>query len=164
MKFEKTAEEKYVDLGYNKEDEIATEDIEVHYIEIPKFIKKNPEVNKKIEQWLWLIVGKEEKIKMAEKKNEEVKKAVEVLDEMSMSKEERERYEAIQKFEFNYNTSMYNIREIGKKEGKIEGKRENQIEISKKLYELGMNINKIADITGLSLSELKKILNENNKK
>lgn len=101
---------------------------------------------------------------MAEEKNEEVKKAVEVLDEMSMSKEERERYEAIQKFEFNYNTSMYNIREIGKKEGKIEGKRENQIEISKKLYELGMNINKIADITGLSLSELKKILNENNKK
>ena len=101
---------------------------------------------------------------MAEEKNEEVKKAVEVLDEMSMSKEERERYEAIQKFEFNYNTSMYNIREIGKKEGKIEGKRENQIEISKKLYELGMNINKIADITGLSLSELKKIVNENNKK
>ena len=95
--------------------------------------------------------------------NEEVKKAVEVLDEMSMSKEERERYEAIQKFEFNYNTSMYNIREIGKKEGKIEGKRENQIEISKKLYELGMNINKIADITGLSVSELKKILNQNNK-
>lgn len=105
---------------------------------------------------------------MAEEKNEEVKKAVEVLDEMSMSKEERERYEAIQKFEFNYNTSMYNIREIGKKEGrkkgKIEGKRENQIEISKKLYELGMDINKISNITGLSLSELKKILNENNKK
>ena len=100
---------------------------------------------------------------MAEEKNEEVKKAVEVLDEMSMSKEERERYEAIQKFEFNYNTSMYNIREIGKKEGKIEGKREKQIEISKKLYELGMSINKISNITGLSVSELKKILNQNNK-
>ena len=167
MKFEKTTEEKYVDMGYNSEEEIATEDIEVHYIEIPKFIKKNPEVNKKIEQWLWLIVGKEEKIKMAEEKNEEVKKAVEVLDEMSMSKEERERYEAIQKFEFNYNTSMYNIREIGKKEGKkegkIEGKRENQIEISKKLYELGMDINKISNITGLSVSELKKLLNQNKK-
>ena len=51
-----------------------------------------------------------------------------------------------------------------KKEGKIEGKRENQIEISKKLYELGMDLNKISDITGLSLSELKKILNDNNKK
>ena len=100
---------------------------------------------------------------MAEEKNEEVKKAVEVLDEMSMSKEERERYEAIQKFEFNYNTSMYNIREIGKKEGKIEGKREKQIEISKKLYELGMSINKISNITGLSVSELKKLLNQNKK-
>ena len=99
MKFEPTAEETYVDMGYTKEDEIATKDVEMHFIEIPKFKKKNPDANAKLEQWLQLLVGEEEKIKMAEEKNRKVKKAVEVLDEMSMSREERERHEAILKAE-----------------------------------------------------------------
>ena len=158
MKFEKTEEEKYVNMGYGKEEEIATEDVEVHYIEIPKFIKKNPGTNERIEQWLWTIVGKEDKIKMAEKKNKKVKKAVEVLDEMSMSKEERERYEAIQKYEFNYNTSMHNVREIGLQEGLKKGKKEIE-NIVKKLYKMGMDINNISKATGLSLEKIKEIVN-----
>lgn len=59
MKFEKKPEE-YVDLGYLKE-EIATKDIEMHFIEIPKFLKKKPEVKTKLEQWMWLIVGRKSK-------------------------------------------------------------------------------------------------------
>ena len=63
-------------------------------------------------------------------KNKEVKKAVKVLDEMSMSKEERERYEAIQKYEFNYNTGVRNAREIGIQEG--EKRKQVEIIIEKK--------------------------------
>ena len=162
MKFEKTKEQKYVNMGYKTEDEIATKDIEVHYIEIPKFIKKNPGTNARIEQWLWTIVGKEDKVKMAESKNKEVKKAVEVLDEMSMSKEERERYEAIQKYEFNYNTSMHNAREIGLQEGKKEGEKEKQKEIAKivkNLYKIGMDNNNISKVTGVSLEKIKELTN-----
>ena len=137
----------------------------MHFIEIPKFKKKNPNVNAKLEQWLWLLAGEEEKIKMAEEKNKEVKKAVEVLDEMSMSREERERHEAILKAEFNYNTSMYNMRQEGLEEGKkegikegiIEGKRKKQIEIAKKLLKKNMTINEIQEITELSLEEIKQI-------
>lgn len=153
MKFEKTEEKKYVEMGYKIEDEIATKDIEVHYIEIPKFIKKNPGTNARIEQWLWTIVGKEDKIKMAESKNKEVKKAVEALDEMSMSKEERERYEAIQKYEFNYNTSMRNIKEIGLQEGKIK----KQIEIAKKLLKKGMSEEDIEEITELKIDQIEQL-------
>lgn len=161
MKFEPTPENTYVDMGYTKEDETATKDVEMHFIEIPKFKKKNPNTNAKLEQWLWLLAGEEEKIKMAEEKNKEVKKAVEVLDEMSMSREERERHEAILKAEFNYNTSMYNMRqeglEEGIKEGIIEGKRKKQIEIAKKLLKKNMSINEIQEITELSLEEIKQI-------
>lgn len=95
---------------------------------------------------------------MAEKKNKKVKKAVEVLDEMSMSKEERERYEAIQKYEFNYNTSMHNVREIGLQEGLKKGKKEIE-NIVKKLYKMGMDINNISKATGLSLEKIKEIVN-----
>ena len=56
MKFEKTKENEYVEMGHKNEEEIATTDLEMHFIELPKFIKKNPGANTKLEQWLWLIV------------------------------------------------------------------------------------------------------------
>ena len=107
---------------------------------------------------------------MAEEKNKEVKKAVEVLDEMSMSREERERHEAILKAEFNYNTSMYNMRQEGleegmkkgitkgKKEGIAEGKKANKIEIAKKLLKKNMDILEIQEITGLTQEEIEQLI------
>ena len=94
IKFEKDEKEKYVDMEYDKEDEYVTEDLEVHYIELPKFIKKNPGVKTKLEQWLWLICGEEGgKVEMAKEENEKVKEASEVLERMSMSYEERWLYD-----------------------------------------------------------------------
>lgn len=158
MKFEPTTQSAYVDMGYEKEEEIATKEVEMHFIEIPKFKKKNPNTNARIEQWLWLLAGEEEKIKMAEKKNKEVKRAVEELDEMSMDKAERERYEAILKAKFNYNTSMYNMRE----EGLNAGKKEEKIEIAKKLLKMNLDINKIREATELSLQEIEELSQNNN--
>ena len=99
---------------------------------------------------------------MAEEKNKEVKKAVEVLDEMSMSREERERHEAILKAEFNYNTSMYNMRQEGIKQGEKKGidlgKRKKQIEIAQKLLEKKMDIEEIEEITGLTKEEIEQLI------
>ena len=89
MKYESKAKEKYVDMGYKEEEEIASKYLEMHYIELPKFKKKNPDTKEKLDQWLWLISGKEEKIKMAEKENEEVKKAVRTLEQISADPKER---------------------------------------------------------------------------
>ncbi len=58
MKFEKTKESEFVDLGYAQEDEMATKNLEMHFIELPKFIKKVTIPESELEQWLWLIVGK----------------------------------------------------------------------------------------------------------
>lgn len=68
MKFENTKENEFVDMGYQREDEIAAQDLEMHFIEIPKFVKKNLGANTKLEQWLWLIAGREEKLEMAKKR------------------------------------------------------------------------------------------------
>jgi len=75
-------------MGYKQEDEIATKDLEMHFIEIPKFVKKNPEAKTELEQWLWLLAGREEKLEMAKKENKEIKKAIEIIDEMSMDEKE----------------------------------------------------------------------------
>lgn len=36
---------------------VFTKEVEMHFIEIPKFKKKNPNTNARIEQWLWLLAG-----------------------------------------------------------------------------------------------------------
>ena len=147
MKFEKIKPNEYVDMGYKVEDENATEELEMHFIEMPKFIKKNPGVEGKLEQWLWLISGREEKIKMAGNKNEEVKKAGILVDEMSMDPKERELYEARLMAKYNYDSGMAGAREAGI----IEGKRQ----IAKKLKEIGMSNKEIIIATGLSEEEIK---------
>lgn len=121
MKFEKTKEEKYVDMGYTKEDELATEDIEMHFIEIPKFIKKNCGINTKLEQWLWLLTGKGEKVEMAEKENKEIKKAIEILEEMSMDEKKWELYQSRKMAEIDYNSGIASAREEGREEGEKAG-------------------------------------------
>lgn len=145
MKFDKATKETYIDMGYEKEEEVASSYIQMHFIELPKFIKKNPEVKTRLEQWLWLLAGKEDKIEMAEKKNKEVKKAVEVLDEMSMDPKERERCESIALAEF-FRRDAERI------------KMEKQMKaVASKLLEKGMAIEESVDITKLAKEEIEQL-------
>ena len=71
-------------MGYKEEQEILTDKIEIHYIELQKFIKSKPGTNSKLEQWLWLLTGEDEKIKMASEENKTIEKVVEDLDEIQI--------------------------------------------------------------------------------
>ena len=94
MKFENNSQEEYVDMGYKTEDEYATDYIEMHIIELQKFKKKNPKIDTKLEQWLWLFIGgEEEKMRKINKKNKEIEKIDKKLASMSLSREERNNYE-----------------------------------------------------------------------
>ena len=93
MKFEPSDSTAKIDLGYKKEDIYATKFLEMHIIELPKFKEKNPEIGTKLEQWLWLFIGGEEKVKKASKVNKEVEKINKKLASMSLSQEERNNYE-----------------------------------------------------------------------
>ena len=44
-------------------------DIEMHFIELPKFVQKISGTKSKLEQWLWVMVGKEDKMEKARKEN-----------------------------------------------------------------------------------------------
>ena len=158
MKFEKTVKEKYVNMGYKEEEEIASKYLEMHYIELPKFKKKRPNTKEKLDQWLWLISGEEEKIEMAEKENEEVKKAVRTLEQISADPKEREMYDSIIQAEFNQSIARQKMlemgREEGKKEGRQEGERQKEIEIAKKLKEKGIDLKIIKETTNLTEEEI----------
>ena len=154
LKFEKTEKEKYVDMGFEEEQEELTDKIEVHYIELKKFLKKNPGISNKLEQWLWLILGEEEKVKMASKENKKIEKVVKDLDEMSA--DENERLEAYKRklAVWDYNVSITEATERGKLEGVEEGKEEEKLEIAK---QKGMDTKAIMEVTGLTKEKIEKL-------
>ena len=173
LKFEETEPEKYVDMGYKEEEEVLTYKVEYHYIELKKFLKKNPGISSKLEQWLWLIVGKEDKVEMVSKENKTIEKVVEDLDEMSA--DENERWEAFNRklaiWDYNVNIQMATEQgkeeglakgeEIGKKaglkEGEKVGRKEEKEEMAKKLKREGINIEIIEKVTGLSKEKIESL-------
>ena len=157
MKFEDSKENEKVYMGYIAEDQYATEDLEMHFIELPKFREKNPDISSKLDQWLWLICGEEEKIKMAKKENEKIKEAKSELDKLEMSAEDREMYELRLKAirdEINIRESGYTD---GMKDGEEKGRNENKKEIALNMLKKQMPLELIEELTGLPQSEIEKL-------
>ena len=154
MKFEESKESEKVDLGYIIEDKYATEDLEMHFIELPKFRMKDPNMSSKLEQWLCLICNEEEMIKMARSKNKEIDKAKKELERLAMNPEEKEMYD----LRIKAIRDEMNIRESGYIDGlsagETKGKKEQKIEIAKNMLKKQMKVQDIADITGLSPDEI----------
>ena len=161
MMFEESKENEKVDLGYIVEDKYATKDLEMHFIELPKFRKKDPDMSNKLEQWLCLICNEEDKIKMAESKNEEIEKAKKELEKLAMNPEDRELYELRLKAirdEMNIRYSGYiDGMAEGEAKGRAEGKNERNIEIAKNMLKENVNIQFISKMTGLNLEEIEKL-------
>ena len=149
LRFDEIKEDNYVDMGYKKQDEVASRYIEMHYIELPKYFKKNPSIKTKIDEWLWLFSGDEEKMEMVKRKNEKVKKAIDTLERISLDPKEREMYESIQTEEFLQRISENKFREEGRKEEKIE--------IAKEMLKNNFTIEQIKKITKLTEEEIEKI-------
>ena len=164
MKFEKIKKEEYVDMGYEEEQETVTEKVELHFIELPKFVQKNSGTKSKLEQWLWLMVGREDKMEKARKENKEVEKTIDELNTMNLSEEERIMYEEREKAIINYNFGMASAERHGKeeglKEGKREGKREGEekkkIEIIENMLKLKIDDEIIKKSVNISDEELEK--------
>ena len=125
-------------------------DIEMHFIELPKFIKKNPEIKTKLDEWLWLIAGREDKIEMSKLDNPEVKKAMKLVDEIMADPKEREIIEARAMAKFNYDTGVAYAKEQGKKESKKE--------VAKRMKELKMADEQICQILNITTDELKELI------
>ncbi len=156
LKFEDIDPDKYVDMGYKQEQQILTDKIEAHYIELSKFIKKNPGFSKKLEQWLWLIVGEEDKVKMISEENKTIEKIVDDLDEMSADENERLEAYSRELAIWDYNVSIAESKEEGIALGKKDVEKKTK-EIAKKMKEKGLDIETIVEITGLSKEEIKSL-------
>ena len=122
MKFDETLEEEYVDMGYEQEEQIASKYIEFHYIELPKYKKKEASKFTKLDQWMCVFTQRKEETMLAEKENKQIKRAMNTLDFISEDPKERERHNSIIMAEYNRLTSEHNFFEAGVEEGIAKGK------------------------------------------
>ena len=145
-----------------KEKQIASDYIEVHILEIPKFKRSNAGVKEKLEQWMWLFAGRKDMIEMARKENEKVDKAVKTMKVISVGPEQEELYDSIRIAEFlrkiGENKKYESGLRRGEQKGKKEGRKLEKIELAKKMLQRKIGSEEVMEITGLKENEIKSIV------
>ena len=132
--------------------------IKWYFIELPKFRKKNPDMYDKIDQWICFIDdSNKEAVKMAESKNVVLKKARKELDYLTGDAAVRRMAELREKWEMDEIAVKKHAERIGKEEGRREGKIEEKRAVAKKLLEIGVEISKIIEATGLKKEEIENL-------
>lgn len=127
---------------------ILTEDLEIHFIQIPKC--KKEDVKTKLDQWVQYIGNvSEEGVNIAMKENKEIRKAQEELEYLSGDEEERRIAELREKAIRDEVTNIEGAKEEGIKQGKIE--------TARKLKKMNINIMDIVEATGLTREEIEKL-------
>ena len=145
-----------VRLRRDYENQIFTDKIEMHYLQLPKFKQKCKRISNKLEEWLTFISFENmEELKMIE--NEKVKKAEEELEYLSGDEAERRIAYLTETAEIDRKFAMTAARDQGRVEGRSEGKIEEKIETAKKMLAEEMDINLIIKITGLTKDEIEKL-------
>ncbi|HBK32443.1 MAG TPA: hypothetical protein DEF88_11965 [Porphyromonadaceae bacterium] len=128
------------------------------FIELPFFTKKESECKTNVEQWLYILRNMTtlEKIPFKDR-NPVFEKLERITDLASLSKEERQRYDADIRMYRDRLAQMNTAKRDGRKEGKKEGKKEAQTEIARNLKTKGLSADFIAETTGLSVEEIDKL-------
>ena len=105
-------------LEKHREYEVLT-GIKWYFIELPKFRKQNPDMNEKINQWLAFIDDYDrEMVKVAEEKNEKLKKARIEMNYLTGEAETRRLAELREKWEMDRVSAINHATRKGKEERK----------------------------------------------
>ncbi len=149
---------------------ILTDKMEIHFIQIPKFVKEKRGIQTKMEQWLQFISQSNPKgVELAMKKNKEIKKANDEYEYLTGNEAERRLAFLREKAIRDEKSMVQGAREEGERIGEIRGKKlgekmgksigekTKQLEIAKKMLDTDMPIKQISELTGLSANEIKKL-------
>ena len=153
----------------NENNEKITDRLEIHFIELPKFLKSKEKGNKKLRQWLEFICNKRKgEVEMAVKENEKIAKANQEWEYLRGDEAEKRLAFLKEKWERDWNSNMHYAEETGMekgmkkgmKEGRKEGVKEGKKEVAIKMLRKRIDEVMIAEVTNLTLEEIEKLRNE----
>ena len=146
-----------------EEQTLLDELLEIHFLDLTKLKKDNLT---SLEKWLMFIkTDRKEARQVLSQGNPIMAKANKVMDIFYMDEQERKRYEAAWEYESD-RLSMINESErkglergksLGLAEGEARGSRKKALETAAAFKQLGFDIDKIAEGTGLSREEVEKL-------
>lgn len=150
---------------------ILTQKLEIDIIELPKIIGKEKEQDNLLD-WLYFLENpKSERVTEKMKENENLKEAVKKLDNLSEDEKMQRIADLRQKaimdekaiyekgLEIGLEKGIQRGMEKGIEKGIMEGSQKEKIEIAKKMLELKIDKETIAEATGLTEQEIEKNLN-----
>jgi len=124
------------------------------YLEMPKFRKSEDELESHFDKWLYVLKNLHLLTDRPKKLQERIfGQLFEQAEIAQFSEKEYQEYEDSLKYYRDLKNSM----DTAFDDGKVEGKIEEKIEIAKNMKTKGMALEVIAEITGLSLSEIEKL-------
>jgi len=128
------------------------------YLEMPKFNKKENELETKFDKWLFVLknLNKLDRIPVKLKENIFMK-LFEIAEIAKLNKGEFKDYQESLNAYRDIKNSVDTAREEGKMEGKMEGKIEGKIEIAKEMLKDKESIERIIKFTKLSPAEIEKL-------
>ena len=134
-----------------------TEALELHFLELPKFLKSKNEGNKKLRQWLDFISNERKgEIEMAVKENEKIAKAKKEYEYLTGDAAVQRLAFLRDKWERDHNSEIAWERKEAMKLGEEESKKQ----IAKEMLKRNMQDEIIIEITKLTNEELEKIKKE----
>ena len=138
---------------------ILTQKLEIDIIELPKIIGKEKEQDNLLD-WLYFLENpKSERVTKKMKENENLKEAVKKLNNLSEDERMQRIADLRQKAIMDEKAIYEKGLEVGIEKGIMEGSQKEKIEIAKKMLELKIDKETIAEATGLTEQEIEKILN-----
>jgi predicted transposase/invertase (TIGR01784 family) len=125
-------------LCADNDKELQIDEMEIHFLELPKFRKTMQDYKCSLHNWLLFIDGwSEEEKSMAKKEDPIFELADEALDYVTSNKEVQYLHEQFQKRTLDEKSNLYSA------------KQEVKIETAKKMLTKGFNIADICEVTGL---------------
>lgn len=126
---------------------------------MPKFNKTENELETMFDKWMFVLRNLSRLLERPVALQDRVfKKLFEQAEIAKYSEAERRQYEASQKEYWDYTSTLETAERKGEIRGEIkgreEGREEGKKEIARKMKDKGFSANDIAEITGLSTSEI----------
>ena len=136
----------------------VTDAIEIHFIELPKFLKSKNEGNKKLRQWMEFICNERKgEIEMAVKENKKIAKAKEEYEYLTGDDAVQRLAFLRDKWERDHNSEIAWERKKARKQGLSEGKNEERKKIINEMLKKEFSEETIIELTKISKEELEKL-------
>ncbi|EMN25356.1 hypothetical protein LEP1GSC065_2301 [Leptospira kirschneri serovar Sokoine str. RM1] len=141
-------------------DIILTDDVEIHFLELCKFVKKDVrELRNNLEIWLYVLKHtselEEEEMRILVDKTPDLSKAFTILEQYSNDPQKRNELEAKLKSDRDYAYDLAARFEAGELQGIEKGAEKEKLKSARKMLQKGMDVDMILEITGLSKKDLK---------